>query len=44
MDNKCSAKKTLKILWHQMYDYAIKNDMNVRKHSEYIYIEAKLLN
>ena len=41
MGNKWSAKKAFKILWHQMYDYAIKNDMNVRKYSEYVDIGKK---
>ena len=41
MGNKWSAKKAFKILWHQLYDYAIKNDMNVRKYSEYIDIGKK---
>lgn len=41
MGEKWSAKKAFKILWHQMYDYAIKNDMNVRKYSEYIDIGKK---
>lgn len=41
MGNKWSAKKAFKILWHQMYDYAIKNDMDVRKYSEYIDIGKK---
>lgn len=41
MGNKWSAKKAFKILWHQMYDYAIKNDMNVKKYSTYIDIGAK---
>lgn len=41
MGNKWSAKKAFKILWHQMYDYAIKNDINVRKYSEYIDIGKK---
>lgn len=41
MGNKWSAKKAFKILWHQMYDFAIKNDMDVRKYSEYIDIGKK---
>ena len=41
MGSKWSAKKAFKILWHQMYDYAIKNDMDVRKYSEYIDIGKK---
>ncbi len=41
MGNKWSAKKAFKIMWHQLYDYAIKNDMNVRKYSEYIDIGKK---
>lgn len=41
MGDKWSAKKAFKIFWHQMYDYAIKNDMNVRKYSEYIDIDQK---
>ena len=41
MGDKWSAKKAFKILWHQLYDYAIKHDMNVRKYSEYIDIGKK---
>ena len=41
MGNKWSAKKAFKILWHQMYDFAIKNDIDVRKYSEYIDIGKK---
>ncbi len=41
MGNKWSSKKAFKIMWHQLYDYAIKNDMNVRKYSEYIDIGKK---
>lgn len=41
MGNKWSAKKAFKIFWHQMYDYAIKNDMDVKKYSEYIDIGKK---
>ncbi len=41
MGSKWSAKKAFKILWHQMYDFALKNDMDVRKYSEYIDIGKK---
>ena len=41
MGNKWSAKKAFKIFWHQMYDFALKNDMDVRKYSEYIDIGKK---
>ena len=41
MGDKWSAKKAFKIMWHQLYDYAIKNDMNVKKYSEYIDIGKK---
>lgn len=41
MGEKWSAKKAFKIFWHQMYDFAIKNDMNVRKYSQYIDIGKK---
>lgn len=41
MGDKWSAKKAFKIFWHQMYDYAIKNDINVKKYSEYIDIGKK---
>lgn len=41
LGNKWSAKKAFKILWHQLYDYAIKNDMDVRKYSTYIDIGEK---
>ena len=41
MGNKWSAKKAFKILWHQLYDYANKNDMNIKKYSEYIDIGEK---
>lgn len=41
MGDKWSAKKAFKTLWHQLFDYAIKNDMNVKKYSEYIDIGKK---
>lgn len=41
MGPKWSSKKAFKVLWHQMYDFAIKNDMNVRKYSQYIDIGKK---
>ena len=41
MGSRWSAKKAFKILWHQMYDFALKNDMDVRKYSEYIDIGKK---
>ncbi len=41
LGDKWSAKKAFKILWNQLYDYAIKNDMNVRKYSEYIDLGKK---
>ena len=41
MGNKWSAKKAFKIMWHQLYDYAMKNDMNVKKYSEYLDIGRK---
>ena len=41
MGKKWSAKKAFKIMWHQLYDYAIKNDINVKKYSEYIDIGKK---
>lgn len=41
MGEKWSAKKAFKIMWHQLYDYALKNDMNVKKYSEYIDIGKK---
>lgn len=41
LGDKWSAKKAFKIMWHQMYDFAIKNDMNVKKYSEYIDIGKK---
>ncbi len=41
MGNKWSAKKAFKILWHQLYDYANKNDMNIKKYSDYIDIGKK---
>lgn len=41
MGEKWSAKKAFKIMWHQLYDYAMKNDMNVKKYSEYIDIGKK---
>lgn len=36
LGEKWSAKKAFKIMWHQLFDYAIKNDMNVKKYSTYI--------
>ena len=41
MGDKWSAKKAFKIMWHQLYDFANKNDMDVRKYSEYIDIGKK---
>ena len=41
MGDKWSAKKAFKILWHQLYDFANKNDMNITKYSEYIDIGKK---
>lgn len=41
MGDKWSAKKAFKTFWHQLYDFAIKNDMDVRKYSEYIDIGKK---
>lgn len=41
MGEKWSAKKAFKIMWHQLYDYAMKNDMNVKKYSQYIEIGKK---
>lgn len=41
MGNKWSAKKAFRIFWGQLYDYAIKNDLNVKKYSDYIDIGKK---
>ena len=41
MGDKWSAKKAFKIFWHQMYDYAIQRDINVKKYSTYIDIGKK---
>lgn len=41
MGDKWSAKKAFKVLWNQLYDYAIKNDMDVRRYSEYIELGKK---
>lgn len=41
MGDKWSAKKAFKIMWHQMYDYAIKHDIDIKKYSEYIDIGKK---
>lgn len=41
MGDKWSAKKAFKNLWNQLFDYAIKNDMNVKKYSTFIDIGKK---
>lgn len=41
MGNKWSAKKAFKNLWNQLFDYAIKNDINIKKYSTYIDIGKK---
>lgn len=41
MGNKWSAKKAFKVFWNQLYDFAIKNDMDVRKYSTYIDLGKK---
>lgn len=41
LGNKWSAKKAFKNMWNQLYDFAIKNDMNVKKYSSYIDIGKK---
>ena len=41
MGDKWSTKKAFKAFWNQMYDYAIMNDINVKKYSEYIDIGKK---
>ena len=41
MGDKWSAKKAFKNMWNQLFDYAIKNDMNIKKYSEYIDIGKK---
>lgn len=41
MGDKWSTKKAFKNMWNQLYDYAIKNDMNVKKYSTYIELGKK---
>lgn len=41
MGEKWSAKKAFRIFFNQLYDFAIKNDMNVKKYSSYIDIGKK---
>ena len=41
MGNKWSAKKAFKNLFNQLFDFAIKNDINVKKYSSYIDIGKK---
>ena len=41
MGDKWSAKKAFKVFFNQLYDFAIKNDLNVKKYSSYIEIGKK---
>lgn len=41
MVGKWSAKREFKIVFNQLYDYAIKNNINIKKYSEYIDIGKK---
>lgn len=42
MGSKWSAKKAFKNFWNLMYDFAIKNDLDIRKYSQYIDIGKKI--
>ncbi|MBP3504721.1 MAG: tyrosine-type recombinase/integrase [Bacilli bacterium] len=41
MGDKWSAKKAFKVFFNQLYDYAIKNDLNIKKYSSYLDIGKK---
>lgn len=41
MGNKWSAKKAFKNFWNQLFDYAIRNDINIKKYSSFIDIGKK---
>lgn len=41
MGDKWSTKKAFKNMWNQLYDYAIKSDMNVKKYSTYLDLGKK---
>lgn len=41
MTDKWSAKREFKIVFNQLYDYANKNNINIKKYSEYIDIGKK---
>lgn len=41
LDNKWSAKKAFKNMWNQLFDFAMKNDINVKKYSTFIDVGKK---
>lgn len=41
LGDKWSAKKAFKVFFNQLYDFAIKNDLNVKKYSSYIELGKK---